>query len=70
MLKKQGHVMLPLPPYSPDFNPIEQSFGSMKKRRKGMPIQTTVEEFARTCKQRIFFFFQRSSDSTDIVFMA
>ena len=44
MLKKHGHAMLPLPPYSPDFNPIEQSFGAMKKRREGMPIETTVED--------------------------
>ncbi|MCK4945865.1 MAG: transposase [Alphaproteobacteria bacterium] len=44
MLKKHGHAMLPLPPYSPDFNPIEQTFGAMKKRREGMPIETTVEE--------------------------
>lgn len=44
ILKKHGHAMLPLPPYSPDFNPIEQSFGSMKKRREGMAIETTVEE--------------------------
>lgn len=42
-LKKHGHAMLPLPPYSPDFNPIEQSFGAMKKRREGLPIETTVE---------------------------
>lgn len=44
LLKKQGHALLPLPPYSPDFNPIEHSFGAMKKRREGMPDQTTVEE--------------------------
>jgi hypothetical protein len=44
LLKKRGHALLPLPPYSPDFNPIEQSFGAMKKRREGMPITTTVEE--------------------------
>ncbi len=44
LLKKHGHALLPLPPYSPDFNPIEQSFGAMKKRREGMPIETTVEE--------------------------
>lgn len=44
LLKKNGHAMLPLPPYSPDFNPIEQSFGAMKKRREGMPIETTVED--------------------------
>lgn len=44
LLKKHGHALLPLPPYSPDFNPIEQSFGAMKKRREGMPAGTTVEE--------------------------
>ena len=44
MLKKHGHALLPLPPYSPDFNPIEQSFGGMKKRREAMPIETTVED--------------------------
>ena len=43
LLKKHGHALLPLPPYSPDFNPIEQSFGAMKKRREGMPLETTVE---------------------------
>ena len=44
MLKKHGHALLPLPPYSPDLNPIEQSFGAMKKRREGMSIDTTVEK--------------------------
>lgn len=44
ILEKHGHIMLPLPKYSPDFNPIEQSFGALKKRRQGMPIETTVEE--------------------------
>lgn len=44
LLKKHGHALLPLPPYSPDFNPIEQSFGAMKKRREGMPLDTTVEK--------------------------
>ncbi len=44
VLKKHGHALLPLPPYSPDFNPVEQSFGAMKKRREGMSAGTTVEE--------------------------
>ncbi|WP_157679802.1 transposase [Nitrosococcus watsonii] len=44
LLKKHGHAMLALPPYSPDFNPIEQSFSAMKKCREGMPVETTVEE--------------------------
>lgn len=33
ILEKAGHTLLPLPPYSPDFNPIEQSFAILKKRR-------------------------------------
>jgi len=44
ILKESGHVLLPLPKYSPDFNPIEQTFGALKKRRMGMHINTTVEE--------------------------
>jgi len=34
LLAKAGHILLPLPPYSPDFNPIEQSFAVIKKRRQ------------------------------------
>lgn len=33
IIEKVGHVLLPLPRYSPDFNPIEQSFAIIKKRR-------------------------------------
>ena len=44
LLEKHGHALLPLPSYSPDFNPIEQSFSAMKKRREGMPLDTTVEK--------------------------
>ncbi len=34
LLEEHGHKLLPLPPYSPDFNPIEQSFAVLKKRRR------------------------------------
>ncbi len=34
MLETNGHAMLPLPKYSPDFNPIEQSFAILKRRRQ------------------------------------
>jgi len=34
ILKANGHAMLPLPKYSPDFNPIEQSFAILKRRRQ------------------------------------
>jgi hypothetical protein len=33
ILHQHGHILLPLPKYSPDFNPIEQSFAILKKRR-------------------------------------
>ena len=33
ILKQHGHYALFLPPYSPDFNPIEQSFAILKERR-------------------------------------
>lgn len=33
LLENKGHTMMPLPTYSPDFNPIEQSFAIIKKRR-------------------------------------
>ena len=32
LLKEHGHILLPLPPYSPDFNPIEESFAILKKK--------------------------------------
>ena len=34
LLQQHGHHLLPLPRYSPDFNPIEQSFAILKKRRQ------------------------------------
>lgn len=41
---KYGHKILFLPPYSPDFNPIEQTFAILKKRRLYAPENTTLEE--------------------------
>ena len=32
LLEKHGHAFLPLPKYSPDYNPIEQAFAILKKR--------------------------------------
>lgn len=34
ILEAHGHTMLPLPQYSPDFNPIEQAFAILKRRRQ------------------------------------
>lgn len=44
ILEMHGHAMLPLPKYSPDFNPIEQSFAILKRRRifSGDPIEKIV----------------------------
>lgn len=33
-LEANGHTMLPLPKYSPDLNPIEQTFAILKRRRQ------------------------------------
>lgn len=38
------HMVIPLPPYSPDLNPIEKTFGAMKKRRKSLPTETTIDQ--------------------------
>jgi len=38
-----GHLLF-LPPYSPDFNPVEKTFGVLKRKRSLMPEQTTIDE--------------------------
>jgi transposase len=44
ILEEHGHTLLPLPTYSPDFNPIEQSFAILKKRRcfSGLPLENLL----------------------------
>ena len=44
LLEKHGHTLLPLPTYSPDFNPIEKTFAILKRRRQasGNDIQTLL----------------------------
>ena len=50
ILKQKGHIMLPLPTYSPDFNPIEQSFAIIKKRRQFAKKQNALEDILmRNC---------------------
>jgi len=34
ILDNHGHTLLPLPRYSPDFNPIEQQFAVLKRLRQ------------------------------------
>lgn len=43
LLEKQGHTLLPLPKYSPDFNPIEQTFGVLKKRWQFSPKNVPLD---------------------------
>ena len=45
-LEQHGHVALFLPPYSPDFNPIEKTFGGMKRKRQFIKDQS-VENLVR-----------------------
>jgi putative transposase len=41
-LKNAGHFFLPLPPYSPDFNPIEKAFATIKKIRQSNPNDPVI----------------------------
>ncbi len=45
--EKYGHYVLFLPPYSPDFNPIEKDFANIKKRRQFAPQNTPLEEIIK-----------------------
>ena len=42
-----GHHILFLPPYSPDFNPIEHDFANIKKRRQYAPPDTTLDAIVK-----------------------
>lgn len=44
ILTSQGHTLLPLPRYSPDFNPIEQQFAVLKRLRQfsGLSIDKLI----------------------------
>mgnify|MGYP003641185514 FL=1 len=44
ILEKEGHELLFLPLYSPDFNPIEQSFGVLKCRLQYAENGTTLDD--------------------------
>jgi transposase len=37
LIEATGARLLFLPPYSPDLNPIEKTFGSMKRKRSEQP---------------------------------
>ena len=48
LIEEAGHSLLFLPPYSPDFNPIENEFAIMKRRRQFLPADTTIDEVVRS----------------------
>ena len=39
---EHGHHVLFLPPYSPDFSPIENDFANIKKIRQYAPADTSI----------------------------
>lgn len=43
ILEDNGHTLMPLPPYSPDLNPIEKTFGLIKRiRQDGIKLQNIL----------------------------
>lgn len=44
LFEDKGHVLLPLPSYSPDFNPIEKTFGAIKKLRRSLPKGAPIDD--------------------------
>ena len=44
ILASHGHTLMPLPKYSPDFNPIEQQFATLKRLRQfsGMSLEQLI----------------------------
>ena len=47
LIKESGHELLFLPPYSPDFNPIEKHFANLKKIRTYQPTDTPIDDIVR-----------------------
>ena len=48
MAEEAGHKILFLPPYSPDFNPIEKDFAILKKIRQNAPLNTTIDHIVKS----------------------
>lgn len=47
LFENNGHILLSLPPYSPDFNPIEKTFGAIKKLRRSLPEGAVIDDLFR-----------------------
>jgi len=48
LIEEAGHTLLFLPPYSPDFNPIEKNFAIMKRRRQFLPADSTIDDVIKS----------------------
>ena len=48
IVEEAGHQVLFLPPYSPDFNRIEQDFAIIKKRRIYSSPDTSLDEIVKS----------------------
>jgi len=48
LLERHGHKLLCLPKYSPDFNPIENTFSAMKTNWKNKTINQSLDDIV-TC---------------------
>ena len=46
--RQHGHHVLFLPPYSPDFNPIENDFANIKNRRQYAQPNTTLADIIKS----------------------
>lgn len=46
--EQAGHKVLFLPPYSPDFNRIEQDFAILKKRRIYSAPNTSLDDIVKS----------------------
>jgi len=46
--KRHGHVILFLPAYSPDFNPIENDFAVIKTIRRNAPPDIKIDDIIKT----------------------
>ncbi|HFI0422102.1 TPA: transposase, partial [Streptococcus suis] len=50
LCEEQGHRLLPLPPYSPEYNPIEKTWAQIKKHlRKALPKCDSFLEALLSC---------------------
>lgn len=49
LIESTGAVLLYLPPYSPDLNPIEHCFGTMKRKRSHHPHLSVDELVVSYC---------------------